>query len=307
MHTQDTHKVIVLVGPTAIGKTEVANTINELLESVIISADSRQVYQEMTIGTAKPSVSEIASNNIKLVDHISVVDEYSAGRFVEEATTLLQTEIDKGKTAIVCGGTGLYIKSLFHGIDTFPKVDTQVVIDLDVELENNGISVLAEELKQKDPDYYEVVDKENHRRIVRALSVIRSSGKPYSSFLDKSNDNIPFQPVYIILDEERETIYNRINKRVDKMFERGLLDEVESLIEYKDLRALQTVGYTEVFRYLGGSLSLAECKSEIKKNTRRYAKRQMTWNRNQVEGKYFRRDDVHSILEYVRSGLDKTL
>lgn len=288
------------MGPTAIGKTSAAIRLNQFLNSIIISADSRQVYKELSIGTAKPSSDEIISGNIKLVDHVSIKEHYTAGRFEKEADELISRAFANSEIPILCGGTGLYIKAVCEGLDVFPKVKNQVNIALQKEFEENGLEDFLTELKEGDPLYYNAADVQNPQRVMRALGVMRSSGLPFSSFLSKKASRVKkYKPIYLIFEEERAILYSKINSRVDRMFEKGLVSEVEKLVPFKNLKALQTVGYAEIFKYLEGQYSLEQSKNEIKKNTRRYAKRQMTWLRNQVDGHRLQVNDTDQIMATI--------
>ena len=300
-HVQD--KIIVHTGPSAIGKTDIALSLVKELDGYIISADSRQVYKELSIGTAKPSKQEILAGKMELVDHISIHQNYSAGTFMQEALELLEARANKTGPAILCGGTGLYIKAVCEGLDEIPKVPDTIVNELNEELESRGIERLQKELLEKDSSYYHNISIDNPRRVIRALSVIRQTGQPFSSFLQKNKANRAFRPIYLVLDMDRVQLYNRINKRVIQMIDRGLVDEVEQLVQFQSIQALQTVGYTEIFRYLDGKYSLDEASSEIQKNSRRYAKRQMTWNRNQLDAKYFHPTELSAILAYLNEEL----
>jgi len=291
--------LIVLTGPTAIGKTDLAIGLNSEYKSSIVSADSRQVYKEMTIGTAKPSQEEIIRHNICLVDHISVKTPYSAGKFEIEAIAQIQKDHSNNQFSILCGGTGLYIQSVEEGLDHFPDVPPSITSDLENLLDNEGITGLQQELEKEDPTYYKIIDKQNARRITRALSIIRTTGKPFSSFLGQGERLRPFKVIRVILDMERQELYDKINLRVDKMIEKGLIEEVETLLKYKNLRALDTVGYREVFQYLEHQTSLEKCIEEIKKNSRRYAKRQMTWLRNKYSEPRFSPQQFDEIRNYI--------
>jgi len=293
------NKLIVISGPTGIGKTDLSINLVKALDSFIISADSRQVYKELSIGTAKPSPLEIKTGKIELVDHKSIHEPYSAGIFMREALDLISQAHDKGTKAILSGGTGLYIKAVCEGLDEKPQVDEAVTQQLNEELETGGISELQKELEEKDPSYSSQADIQNPYRLIRALGVIRQTNRPFSSFLNQEKPTRPFTPIHIILKMDRTQLYKRIDARVIKMIEQGLVKEVEGLLAYQELKALQTVGYKEIFKYLNGEWTLETAISEIQKNSRRYAKRQMTWNRNQLEGKYFHPQDLDSILNYI--------
>jgi len=297
-NTRDKY-LIVITGPTGIGKTDLALRLNEKLQTSIISADSRQIYKEMTIGTAKPSDEEIKGGQIKLVNHVSIHDPYNAGTFEIEALQQITEDHSKTDYSILCGGTGLYIKAVQEGLDDFPQVPQAINEALQKELNTFGLSPLQKELEEKDPIYFKACDVSNQRRVVRALSIIRSSGETFSSFRRDTQKQRPFKVVPIVLDLPREELYARINSRVLKMIESGLVDEVKSLVPHKHLRALNTVGYAEVFKHLDGEWDLDQCIAEIQKNTRRYAKRQLTWSRGNYNVEGIKTGDLESVMERI--------
>lgn len=291
--------LIVLTGPTAVGKTDVAIRLSQKYQGLVISADSRQVYKELSIGTAKPSQLEIKQGNMRLVNHISVTEPYSAGHFEKEALAVIEEAKTAGLLPILCGGTGLYIKAVCEGLDSFPLVPKSYVTAIEAELDAGNLEALLEEIGSKDPIALSKMEKQNRHRLIRILSIIRSSGKPYSSFLNKEKGVRQFKPVYIVLDLPRTELYDRINLRVLKMIEAGLIEEVKSLSDMRQLQALNTVGYSEVFSYLDGTISKEECIAQIQMNSRRYAKRQMTWFRNQMTAKHFSATDFNAICDYI--------
>ena len=292
-----TKKILVITGPTAVGKSALLRDVKPHMDGPFISADSRQIYKEMRIGTAKPDPEEIAALDIKLVDQVSIHEHYHAGRYEREALALILPALEDGQIPVVSGGTGLYIKAIAEGLDDIPAVDPSVIQQLNQEAEEQMRS-LVEELKQKDPQYHMRIDLSNRHRVLRALGVIRQTGQAYSSFLGKVQPR-PFEVKYVILERTREALYERINERVLQMMEAGLMREAESLFTHRKLKALQTVGYTELFRHMEGELSLDEAVSEIQKNTRRYAKRQMTWFRNQVKADFIHPDDKESLSNQI--------
>ncbi len=279
--------LIVITGPTGIGKTDLSIRINETFQTSIVSADSRQVYQEMFIGTAKPTAKEISEGNIKLVDHISVTEDYNVGLYEQEAIDVIAKDHHRNQFSIICGGTGLYIKIVCEGIDTYPDVPKDVIVNIEAELDNEGIESLQKRLKALDPVHYEKMDINNKHRLIRALSIIDHTGEAFSSYQSKRITERPFKIINIVLDDDRTEIYKRIEDRVDRMISNGLINEVESLLKFRTYNALNTVGYSEVFRYFDGDITKEFCISEIKKNTRRYAKRQLTWLRKYNPGKRF--------------------
>ena len=269
--------LVSVVGPTAIGKTKLSIALAKYFETEIISADSRQFYKEMSIGTAVPSQSELDAVRHHFIQHIGVSTTYSVGAFERDAIKTLEQLFKKNNVVILVGGSGLYVDAVTRGLDHFPKTDPQIRKQLNASLKERGIKTLQNELKRLDPDYYLQIDLENPHRLIRALEVCISSGKPYSSFLKKRSAKRPFKIVTIGLSAEREIIYSRINERVDLMMQEGLLEEVKTLEKYKELNALLSVGYKELFKHLDGDWELDFAVSEIKKNTRRFAKRQLTW------------------------------
>lgn len=286
---------IFIAGPTAVGKTEVAIQLAEWLKTKIISFDSRQFYRELKIGAAPPSEEEMARAPHNLVGHLSVNDDYSAGDFETEALAKLEEIFKKHDTAILVGGSGLYMRILTDGFDEMPEIPSEVRTKLNNELSEKGLEALANELKETDPEYYNTVDKQNPQRVIRALEVIRSTGNTYTSYRQGSKTERPFNIIKIGLDLPREELYERINLRVDKMMEAGLYAEVKSLLPYRDKNSMQTVGYKELIRHFDGEISLEEAVEEIKKNSRRYAKRQLTWFRRESDMQWFSPFEVENI------------
>lgn len=271
--------LLAVVGPTAIGKTSLGILLAKHFETEIVSADSRQFFKEMEIGTAVPSPSELNTATHHFIQHKSIFEPYSVGDFEREAMELLETLFQKHDIVVMVGGSGLYMDAVVNGLDEFPEVDPEIRTTLDQKLQQEGLEFLQNELKDRDPEYYNTVDLENPHRLIRALEVCIAAGKPYSSFLDQDKPKRPFKTLYIGLEAPRNIIYERINARVDHMMEAGLLGEVKKLYPHRKLNALQTVGYKELFEYIDGHCSLESAVSEIKKNTRRFAKRQLTWLR----------------------------
>ena len=282
--------LISVVGPTAIGKTSTGIALAQHYQTEIISADSRQFFKEMEIGTAVPSSEELAEAKHHFIQHISVEDEYSVGDFEIEAIEKLNELFKQHNQVLMVGGSGLYVKAVLEGLDHFPKVEASVREQLNLQLEEDGIEKLQQQLKELDPVYAEKVDLENPHRVIRALEICIGSGKPYSSFLNNSSAERNFNTIKIGLTAPRELIYERIEKRVDLMIEQGLLDEVKRVYEKRDLNALNTVGYKEIFQFFNGNWTLDFAIAEIKKNTRRFAKRQLTWFRKDEEIEWFNYD-----------------
>ena len=297
--------LIIITGPTAIGKTGLAVFIAKFLKTEIISFDSRQFYKEMKIGTAVPTDEERAEVPHHFIQNLSIHQDYTVGDFEKDALQKLEELFQKHDTVVMVGGSGMFEKAVAEGLDEFPVIDKSIREELNQEFENQGIEPLQNELQQVDPEYFEQVDINNPVRIIRALEIYRGSGKPFSSFRKKQTAPRNFNLIKIGLELPREEIYERINRRVDLMMEEGLLEEVQSLYEFKHLNSLQTVGYKEIFDYLDGKIELDFAVEEIKKNTRRYAKRQLTWYRKDENIKWFSPFEKEEILDYILNHLDK--
>lgn len=289
------------MGPTAIGKTATSIKLAKYFNSEIISADARQFYKEMRIGTAVPSPSELAEVPHHFIHHISIKRDYSVGDYEKDAIYLIENKFKESDMLFLVGGSGLYIDAVLRGLDDFPVVSPKIREELQKVFLESGILTLQNKLQQLDPEYYEVVDKNNAHRLIRALEVCIGSGKPYSSFLKKKSKKRNFKILKIGLKADRELLYGRINKRVDVMMEEGLLNEAKELYDRRQLNALQTVGYKELFLFLKQELTLEEAVEEIKKNSRRYAKRQLTWLRKDEEIKWFEYDgDLNHLIDYIK-------
>ncbi|MEH6656229.1 tRNA (adenosine(37)-N6)-dimethylallyltransferase MiaA [Leeuwenhoekiella marinoflava] len=271
--------LIAVVGPTAIGKTALGIKLANHFNTEILSADSRQFFKEMRIGTAVPDDDELVEAKHHFIQHISIEEEYNVGLFENEAIAKLDELFKVHDFVIMVGGSGLYVDAVINGLDRFPDVDSQIREDLILQLENEGIEILQNQLKHLDPIQYQKIDLDNKQRLIRALEIGIGTGKPYSSFLAKNRVKRNFNSLKIGLTAERQLIYNRINLRVDLMMQNGLLEEAHSLHHKKNLNALQTVGYRELFNYFEERFDLQTAIEEIKKNTRRFAKRQLTWYR----------------------------
>ena len=292
--------MISVVGPTAIGKTVKAIEIAEHLGTEIISADSRQFYRETSIGTAKPTPPELSRIKHHFIDSHSISDFYSAGAFERDALDLLTRLFETNSLVVAVGGSGLYLKALWHGFDDMPEVKDGLREQLNEEFVQNGIEPLLNELKEHDSIYYDQVDRMNHQRVIRALEVIRSTGKPFSAFRQSEPINErPFRNIKIGLEMEREQLYERIDKRMDQMISAGLFNEAEGLYQYKEMNALQTVGYKEIFDFMDGKYDREEAVRLLKRNSRRYAKRQMTWFKADPEIKWF--DAATPVVEILVS------
>jgi tRNA dimethylallyltransferase len=295
-------KLIVIVGPTAIGKTALSIRLAQHFNCDILSCDSRQFYKEMTIGTAVPNTTELAAAKHHFIHNKSIFDNYNVGDFEKDAIGILDKLFETNDFAVLVGGSGLYVDAVLKGFDEFPDVSESVRTQIVTAYELSGIAYLQEALQNLDPDYFEAVDTENPQRMMRALEVCLSTGQPYSTFLNQKKNIRNFTPIVIGLEAERQTIYNRINQRVDLMMEAGLLAEVQHLYSHRTLNALQTVGYRELFAYFDGEFTLDFAVSEIKKNTRRFAKRQMTWFKRNESSKWFDfQTDVKNIITQIHA------
>ena len=273
-------KLITISGQTASGKTNLSIRLAQNLNCSIISCDSRQFYKEMSIGTAVPSKLELSKANHYFIHHKSVKDNYTVGDFQNDALKLIENLFKKDDFIILTGGSGMYMDAIVNGIDKFPKIKLGVRELLNEKHNSRGILFLKNKLKELDPEYHDIVDVNNHRRLIRALEVCISTGKPYSSFLNKKNKKYDFESVNFCIKVDRELLYKKINYRVDKMISDGLIKEAKTLLKFKDLNPLNTVGYKELFEHFKGNLTKSQAIEKIKQNTRRYAKRQMTWLKN---------------------------
>ncbi|MDB4926271.1 tRNA (adenosine(37)-N6)-dimethylallyltransferase MiaA [Mucilaginibacter sp.] len=287
--------LLVIAGPTASGKTAVAIRLAQHYKTVIVSADSRQFYREMSIGTAKPSIDELAAAKHYFIDSHTVNQTFSVGDYEKQGLALLDELFKIHDIVILVGGSGLYIKALCEGFDDIPQADPEIREQLNNEFAEKGITTLQEELKMADPVYYDEVDLNNPQRIIRALEVFRHTGKPFSSYRKATINIRPFRSVKIGLDLPREVLYDRINQRVDDMVKQGLVDEVKSLLPYRHLNALNTVGYSELFAYLDGKTDLNRAIELIKQNTRHFAKRQLTWFKKDKEIHWLEPNDIQPI------------
>lgn len=298
--SSDKKFVVVIGGPTASGKTRVALNIADYFKAHIFSADSRQIYKEMTIGTAKPDPYILDSIPHHFINHISISAYYSAGMFEKELKAALENYFTTSDVAIVAGGTGLYLKALTEGFDEVPQADPAIMEELQHVFESEGIQRLQEMLKELDPEYYQKSDINNPHRLLRALHVTLSAGKPYSSFLGKKKKSqLPFTIISVYLNPPRETLYQAINARVDLMMAAGLEKEVTDLMAYEHHQALQTVGYAELFRYFKGEITREKAVDLIKQNSRRYAKRQITWFKKFGQGQSFTEPNNEAVLAYI--------
>lgn len=296
------HKtLIVVVGPTAIGKTALAIQLAQFYKTEIISADSRQFFKEMDIGTAKPSSEELAATPHHFINSHSVKTLFSVGDFEVEALQLIDQLFTKNNVAIMVGGSGLYIDAVCKGLDELPEIDLNIREQLNQKLATEGIEVIKTQLQELDPAYFAKVDQANPQRMIRGLEVILSSGQKLSSFLTAQKKERPFKIIKIGLNTERSLLYERINHRVDVMMDAGLLDEVKSLLPYRKYNALNTVGYSELFDFIDGKTELSSAVAMIKQNTRRFAKRQLTWFRRDESTAWFEPNQLEEIILYTQS------
>lgn len=287
MQSTSEKKLITIVGPTAIGKTALSILLAQHYNAQIISCDSRQFYKEMSIGTAVPEIEELAAAKHHFIQNRSIFENYSVGQFERDALNKLNDLFKKNSIVIMVGGSGLYVDAVLKGLDYFPNVPSEVREKLNVDLKEKGITYLQDQLKKLDLETYNTIALENPHRLIRALEICIGSGQPYSSFKNKPKAPRNFKSIKIGLTAEREIIYNRINQRVDIMLANGLEDEAKKLYPNKELNALQTVGYRELFSFFDGEITKDFAIEEIKKNTRRFAKRQLTWFKKDMETVWF--------------------
>ena len=300
--------LITIVGPTAIGKTALSIALAQHFKCEIISCDSRQFFKEMNIGTAVPNQEELQAATHHFIQNKSIFENYTVGDYEKEALLKIEELFQNNDFVILIGGSGLYVDAILKGFDEFPEINPEVRYEVNSNYENLGIEYLQEQLKNLDPDYYQKITIENPQtlqnpqRMMRFVEVCIGTQKPYSSFLNQKKNNRDFTPILIGLDAERSIIYNRINQRVDIMMNEGLLEEAKKLYPNKALNALQTVGYRELFSYFDGDFSLAFAIEEIKKNTRRFSKRQLTWFKRNEATKWFDyATDRKEIIDYIEN------
>lgn len=297
------NKLLVILGPTAIGKTKLAINIAKTFDAEIISADSRQFYKELKIGVAAPTDEELKVVKHHFVSHLSIIEYYNVSKFENEVLGFLNGYFQNKRYAVMASGSGLYIDAVCKGIDEMPDPDDKLRKQLKKTLKNNGLEPLLKQLKQLDLEYYDVVDLNNPNRIMRALEVCLKTGKTYTSLRNNKPKKRDFEIIKIGLNRPREELFEIIENRVDKMIEQGLLDEVKGLWKYKNLNALNTVGYKEIFDYFDGNCTLDQAIEKIKTNTRRYAKRQLTWFKKDKSIHWFHPDEKEKIVEFVKNSL----
>lgn len=294
-------KLIVIVGPTAVGKTPLAIELAKELGTEIISADSRQIFRELEIGTTKPTKEELAQVRHHFINIKSITEEYNAALFGKEARDAIDMLFETKGIAVMCGGSGLYVKAALEGFDQIPTIEVGIRDKINQEFEEKGLAWLQGQVQEIDPDYFSVVDTKNPQRLIRALEVSYSSGKPFSSWRNKQVTSLPFQVMKIGLELPREELYHRIDKRMDEMIEKGLFEEAEKFYPQRQLNSLQTVGYQEIFGFLDGLYDKEESIRLLKRNSRNYAKRQMTWFKKDKEINWCRPDEMIQNLKILDS------
>lgn len=294
-------KLIVIVGPTAAGKTALAIQVAKHVHAEIISADSRQIYRELTIGTAKPNEAELREVPHHFIDSHSIADDYDAARFGEEALLKIYSLFERYDYVVVCGGSGLYIKALLEGFDDIPEVPDEIRDQLIEEFENKGMLWLQNRMRELDPEHFKKIDQKNPMRLMRALEVKLATGKSISEFQKQTPKELPFKVIRIGVEVERARLYERIDKRMDDMIALGLFEEAKGLYAYRHKNALQTVGYQEIFGFIDGQYDREEAVRLLKRNSRRYAKRQLTWFKRDEQIRWVKPDDVSSMMEYIQN------
>ena len=292
-------RLIVITGPTAVGKTNLCMDIASQLGIPIINADSRQLFRQLPIGTAQPTKEQRARVRHYFVGTLDIGDYYSASMYEQDVMSLLQQLFAGSDYALLSGGSMMYIDAVCNGIDDIPTVDDETRSLMKRRLAEEGLEALVEELKRLDPEHYELVDRQNPRRVVHALEICHITGKTYTSFRTSQKKQRPFEIIKIGLNREREELYQRINRRVDQMMEEGLLEEARMMLPYREANALNTVGYKELFNYFDGVWNLSEAVERIKGNTRRYARKQLTWFKRDTQMRWFHPDDQELMMNYI--------
>ncbi len=291
--------LIIIAGPTAVGKTAAAIEVAKHFKTEIISADSRQFYREMNIGTAKPSAIELEEVTHHFINNLSILDSYSVGKYESEVLEFLDSFYKNNNIAVMVGGTGLYINAVVNGLDGFPETPEHIKLSVEKDYSQNGLTFLQDAVREADPNYFAKVDIQNPVRLIRALEVIRSTGKPFSEFTSGFKSERDFTPIFIKLELDRNTLYHRINSRVDEMIKNGLVEEVETLLPYQKLRTLQTVGYSELFDYFNSKITLPEAIDKVKQHSRNYAKRQITWFKREEFKNSFEPNDLEGMIKLI--------
>ena len=294
-------KLIVILGPTGVGKTSLCLHIANEYNVPVINADSRQMFKELPIGTAAPTIKEQEQAKHYFVGNLTVDKYYNASMFENDVLSLLDILFKQQDIALMSGGSMMYIDAVCNGIDDIPTVDTQIRQRLKERYEQEGLESIIQELRQLDPEYYNIVDKKNHKRVIHALEICLSTGKAYSSFRHNVRKTRPFQIIKIGLTRNREELYSRIDQRVDEMISNGLLKEAANMYPQRNLNALNTVGYKELFDYIDGKTDLQEAIFKIKSNTHKYCRKQLTWFKRDPEIKWFTPENVEEIINYINS------
>ena len=295
--------LVVITGPTAVGKTALTIELARHYHTPVINADSRQIYRELRIGTAAPSEEQLQQAKHYFVGNKSIHDYYNASMYEQDVLEILKEE--PSDTNILSGGSMMYIDAVCNGIDDIPTVREDIREEMKRRYEEEGLEALCEDLRRLDPEHYAIVDRQNYRRVIHALEICYQTGRTYTSFRTQSKKERPFRIVKIGLNRDRDELYNRINTRVDAMMEQGLLHEAESLYDQRQLNALNTVGYKEMFDYMDGRWSLDEAVERMKGNTRRYARKQLTWFKRDEEVRWFHPDQIDEILKYIEVTKEK--
>lgn len=295
--------LIVIAGPTAVGKTSISIKLAKKFQTEIVSCDSRQFYRELEIGTAKPSAEELAEVQHHFINSLSIKDTYDVRKFEEEALELLEGLFKANTIVIMTGGSGLFVDAITKGFDPIPQVDPSIRAQLIQEFDTKGLQLLQEEVAKVDPNFYEKADVQNPQRLMRALEVFRGTGQPFSSFRVKKKVKRPFGIIQIGLEMDREELYDRINLRMEQMIEAGLFGEAEKLYSKRSLNALQTVGYSEIFGCLQGEYDREEAIRLLKRNSRRYAKRQLTWFKKNESMTWFQPSEIDRIMKHIETQL----
>lgn len=295
--------LVVITGPTAVGKTALTIELARHYHTPVINADSRQIYRELRIGTAAPSEEQLQQAKHYFVGNKSIHDYYNASMYEQDVLEILKGE--PSNTNILSGGSMMYIDAVCNGIDDIPTVREDIREEMKRRYEEEGLEALCEDLRRLDPEHYAIVDRQNYRRVIHALEICYQTGRTYTSFRTQSKKERPFRIVKIGLNRDRDELYNRINARVDAMMEQGLLHEAESLYDQRQLNALNTVGYKEMFDYMDGRWSLDEAVERMKGNTRRYARKQLTWFKRDEEVRWFHPDQIDEIFKYIEATREK--
>lgn len=293
------NSLVILLGPTGVGKTELSLSVAEHFGSPILSSDSRQLYKDLPIGTAAPTAGQMARVQHYMVGTLALTDYYSASSFEEEALALLARLHPTHPVVVMTGGSMMYIDAVTKGIDDIPTVTPEIRTSIYKQFEEEGLAPILAELKEADPKHYDEVDRQNYKRVIHAVEICRQSGRPYSSFRTNSRKKRPFRIIQVGLTRERDELYDRINRRVDQMMGDGFLEEARRVYPFRHLNSLNTVGYKELFNYISGEWTLDFAVEKIKRNSRVYARKQMTWFKRDTDIRWFHPDEEAAILAYI--------